>query len=559
MAGCIGAIGDGGTGAGDAPPLPPDSEPSESPLMKLSTEQYRNTVTDLLAATGLTPMLPTIEPFLASIPADGTDTFSTLDDRIASEHFNAYWNVAIGIGDAIEADAVLREALAGACATEGDLTDGCVDDFLRSFGRLVFRRPLTDAERARYAELNDGERSPAEAIRAMVVTLLVSPQFVNHVEVDGPSFQGRDDILQLTPYELASRLSYTLWRTMPDEALFAAAEDGTLGTDEGFAAQVDRLFDDPRARDTIWQFYNEWFRLDRFAGFQTNRPGFQTLAEGENVGEEGYDHYGDMVREVRDLVALVVWENEGTLDELLTTNVSVTDSEALARLYGVAPYDGEGDPPRFPEGERAGILQRAALLANPLEQTNPFHRGAVVRRYVLCDSLPAPDPNALPPGSLDAPPIDAEATTRERFDAKVVGNNLCEGCHARFSDIGYVLEAYDALGRYRTIERVIDEENGDVIAELPIDVDAPARIEAGDSSLVSGPAELNERIVASGKVADCISEQYFSYALRRKPGRETGDRNLEDQMAEATGASLLEAFKTLVLHPSFKARKVGAP
>ncbi len=554
VAGCIGSIGDGGSG--DSPPLPPGTEPSEAPLMKLSTLQYRNTVTDLLTTSGLASVLPEVEPFMGSVPADGTDTFSALDNRVASEHLNAYFNVATGVGDAVEADAGLREAVAGSCATETTLTAACVDGFLTSFGRRVFRRPLTAEERAGYAELNDGQRSPAEAIRAMVVTLMLSPQFVNHLEVNGVEFQGHTDILKLTAYELASKLSYTFWQSMPDDALLAAAEDGSLATEAGYAAQVDRVFADPRTRETIWQFYREWFRLERFAGFQSTRPAFQTLAEGENVGEPGHDHYGDMVQEIDDLTALVIWEQNGTLDDLLTTNVSVTPSDDLASLYGIAPYTG-GSYPTFPDGERAGVLQRAALLANPLEQTNPFHRGAFVRRYILCDALPAPNPNDLPPGSLDPPPVDADATTRERFSAKVADNPLCEGCHGIFSDIGYVLEAYDALGRYRTIERVLDEQNGDLIAELPIDTAAPAQIDYADDGMVAGPADLNQRIVDSGKVGSCLSRQYFAFALRRELGGAAGDRDLHAQMS-SPDTPLIDVFKAIALHPSFQTRKVGA-
>src|SRR5690606_22828163 len=123
--------------------------------------------------------------------------------------------------------------------------------------------------------------------------------------------------------------------------------------------------------------------------------------------------------------------------------ISVTPSTDLAALYGVEPWSGSGPYPTFPSGERAGLLQRAALLVSNLEQTNPFHRGALVRRAILCDDLPQPDPNSLPPGALDPPPFDASQTTRERFQQKIEGNGLCENCHLAFSPIGYVMESFD--------------------------------------------------------------------------------------------------------------------
>ena len=130
----------------------------------------------------------------------------------------------------------------------------------------------------------------AEAIRNVVVMLLMSPRFVNHLELAGTPISGRADYLALDAYEIASRLSYTFWQTMPDDALLAAAADGSLATDAGFAAQLDRVFADPRTRDTLWQFWNEWMRFETFTGFATERPAFMALAAGENLGDAGHDH-----------------------------------------------------------------------------------------------------------------------------------------------------------------------------------------------------------------------------------------------------------------------------
>jgi hypothetical protein len=262
-----------------------------------------------------------------------------------------------------------------------------------------------------------------------------------------------------------------------------------------------------------------------------------------------------MVEEIALLTSTYTWDQPGTLAELLNTRISPTASPDLARLYGVEPWTG-GPFPILPEGERTGLLQRGALLASSLEQTNPFHRGAFVRRYLLCDPLPPPNPSALPPGSLDPPPVDPNATTRERFQAKVADNPTCQACHGSFSDIGYVLEAYDALGRYRETELVLDETNGDVLNELPIDTVAVAQIEIGDTEPVADPAELNRRILESGKMATCLSKQYFSYALRRPPSAAEGDQALVAAMA--ADVPLAELFRQIALHPSFRLAK-GAP
>jgi hypothetical protein len=394
----------------------------------------------------------------------------------------------------------------------------------------------------------------------MIIVALSSPRFVNQVEIDGTALSSSEDLLQLTSFEIASRLSYTFWQTMPDEALLNAAEDGSLASDAGFTAQLQRVFDDPRTRETLWSFYDEWFRFEKFTGFETTRPALQALAAGESLGEPGHEHYRDMVQEVRDLTELFTFKRNGTLAELLTTDVSVTESADVARLYGVLPWSGSGDYPKLPAGERAGLLQRAALLVSNLEQTNPFHRGASIRRAVLCDPLPQPDPNSLPPGSLDPPPPSSAQTTRQRFQAKVEGNGLCQGCHGVFSDIGYVLESFDALGRYRTTERIFDEQTGDQLAELPIDPVAVAKITPEDLQPVTSPADLNQRLVASQKVEACMAQQYFAFASRRAPTDATLDACVVQDLAATLkdpALGIAGALRRVAQYNSFFQRKVG--
>jgi len=400
-----------------------------------------------------------------------------------------------------------------------------------------------------------------EAIRNVVVMLLMSPRFVNHLELAGTPISGREDYLALDAYEVASRLSYTFWQTLPDDALLAAAADGSLGTDAGFNTQLDRVFADARTRDTIWQFWNEWMRFESFTGFSAERPAFMALAAGENLGVAGHDHWGDMVKEIRDLTNLYTWTRQGTFMDLMTSTESVTKSADLSRLYGVPAWSGSGDYPRFTDGNRTGLLQRAALLVSSLEQTNPFHRGSFIRRSILCDSLPQPDPNSLPPGSLDPPPPSTAMTTRQRFAAKVDGNGLCQTCHASFSNLGYVMETYDALGRYRTMEKVFDEQTGALKATLPIDTMAIPQVIAGDMRPVSGPAELNQRVLESGKVESCLSANYFRFAMRRDPLRDSADACTYEAVRGnlTSGNPLAAAFRGIAAGTGFRRHKVGAP
>lgn len=545
---------------------PGAAEPGPTPLMKLSTVQYRNTVRDLLAASGLSAISAGLATRLAALPEDSTQAFRGLDKRISSDHVKAYFDVATGVGDAATESNARLTALAGNCATATPLSANCLDTFLKTFGRRAFRRPLSASELTELKDVAQGSSpkaaNAAEALRNVIVVMLMSPRFVNHLELEGDPIAGRDDYFKLDAFEVASRLSYTFWQTLPDDALLAAAEDGSLATAAGFETQLTRVFADARTQQSIWQFWNEWLRFESFTGFAADRPAFQALAEGELVGVAGHDHWADMVQEMRDLTELYTWKEPRSFQGLMTSTVSVTRSPDLARLYGVPAWTGSGAYPSFEAGTRSGLLQRAALLGSTLETTNPFHRGSLIRRSILCDDLPQPDPNSLPDGSLDAPPPSTALTTRERYAAKVDGNALCVGCHAAFSDIGYVLEAFDSLGRFRTSEKVFDEQTGELVATLPLDTTAELQIGDGPRRKVSGPAELNQLLLESGKIEACLSAHYFRYALRRDPVRDSDDACAFDAMRKdlvSPDAALAGVFRRIALAAGFRQRKVASP
>ncbi len=547
---------------------PDDSPaPGATPLSKLTTVQYRNTVRDLLTASGLDDLVAGVTPLLAAVPDDSTQaSFRGLDKRISSDHVNAYFNVATAIGDAATKDATHLKALAGSCATQSTLASSCLDSFLGEFGRRALRHPLSNDELTEYRDVAQGDSptasSPAEALRNVVVALLMSPRFVNQLELTGTPVAGKDDYFALDGYEIAARLAYTFWQTLPDDELLSTADDGSLATDSGFDKELTRVFADERTQATLWQFWNEWLRFEAFTGFSSERPAFQALAAGEHLGEPGHDHWGDMVQEVRDLTELYTWKQPGTLLDLMTSNVSVTRSADLSHLYGVKAWSGSGSYPTLPDGTREGLLLRSALLVSSLETTNPFHRGAMIRRAILCEALQPPDPTSLPPGSLDPPPPSEALTTRQRFEAKIAGNNLCLRCHQAFSNIGYTLEAYDSLGRFRTEEQVFDEQSGKLLATLP--VDSAASVQIGDEAAadVNGPLELNRAILASGRVEPCLSANYFRYALRRDPTPDSADacafEHLQTKLT-ASGAVLADVFRQIATEPAFRTRKVGSP
>ena len=434
----------------------------------------------------------------------------------------------------------------------GDGASGGLDAFIADFGLRAYRRPLTGDEIAAYASIaDDPEAIGPIAYRDVVFTFLMAPQFLYHFETNGAPIDGREDLLSLDPYEIASRLSYHFWQTMPDDELLAAAADGSLGTEEGYLAQVDRILlgpDRERLRETIEAFYHDWYALDAFGGF-VDTPAFNTFAQGVDV--DGLREA--MVAEIHTLTAYYTWERGGTFADLLLSNASVTDSPQLAALYGVQPWSGSGEPPTFADGERSGLLTRAAFLVTGDEKTGPIHRGAVARDKILCAPLPPPDPDSLPEDALDPPPLDPNLSTRQRFEVKTAAAE-CQACHALLNPIGFAQEQYDALGRFRTTERIIDD-SGAEIGTVPVDpaVTVPGLVEGEPA--VSGAVDLMQLVVETGDTERCFATQYFEFTFRREP--DTADDcvidNLETSLSEGT---IEDVLREVALQPEFRVRAV---
>lgn len=546
-----------------APEQPPGTAPeacdlaaNTSPLVKLSTTQYRNTVRDLVVQLGAAALVTDLDGALNAIPDDSrSDLFSGLDTRVALEHVEGYYNVAKLVAQGIVADDDLLLSVAGECALEEPLDAGCLNDFVDFVGALSYRRPLTADEHAELAAHAATVDAPRDKLRAVIIGAMIAPRFVHHVEIDGAWQSNDSDVLQLSAYEIVSRLSYTFWQSMPDAELFAAAADGSVLTSAGLNSALDHVLEDARAKATLWSFWREWLALDSFTGFEFGRPGFEALTAGLTLSE---DLYADMVDEIRVLTEEFTFNQPATFTDLLETNVSVTQSSQLAELYGVEAWSGQGAFPSLDSSERAGLFQRSALLVSSLEQTNPFHRGAFVKRNLLCEALPSPDPAALPPGSLDIPKVSEAETTRQRFENKVANNDLCKGCHGLFSSVGYALEAYDSLGRHRTVERVFDDASGELLAELAVDSSAEVTV-GGETRTVQTPTELNQLMVDSGNVDACLASQYFRFVNRRNAATTTSDACVTREVATATQTLGLRAgFRRIAELTTFYQRRVGA-
>lgn len=357
----------------------------------------------------------------------------------------------------------------------------CVRDWIEGFGRRAFRRPLTREELDRYERfveesIVDGTE-PGRAVELVVQGMLLSPHFLYLVET------GREtETTVVDDFALASRLSYLLWNTMPDEVLLGAAEAGELSTPEQIEAQARRMLDDPRSADVVASFYSQWIGVRELRSAAIPDGFDERLLDAMRASSERF---------------LRSWHAEGgQFDELLTsTRVFVNDE--LARYYGLDLRPGESlvsaelDPAKY-----AGLLTRPEMVVS---HSVPPSRGALILSQLLCTPL------ALPSDPVPDPPEGAEyRTRRERFEAHA--EMACaRACHTQVDPLGFPFEHYDVYGQWRAMDNGVPV---DATAELP----ELGTVVGGE---VQDAIELSAMLAAEPQVLACHAEQWFTYAHGR--------------------------------------------
>lgn len=529
-----GSDGDGNDSGGDGvdPDDPAtlcmDADIGATSLRRLTAEQYDHTIRDLLGLDG-----------------GYTAEFSP-DERIGA--FKSNGNAAVGELQVEEylaaAEMVADDATADLSALlpcDAATGDVCAEAFLADFTMRAYRRPLEAGELDRvlgvYQSGKDASSGDMQAgLRTAIAAVLQSPFFLYHVEFGVAS--GADELVPLTGYELASRLSYFLWDSMPDDALFQAAAAGELEDADGVRAQVERMLASEKAQETIASFHQQWLGVDELEHKEKDPelyPGYDsTLAT-------------SMKEDVASFAQWVLTEGDGRLETLLTANVTVSDDPRIHAIYGVTPAPDRqpGEPIELPADQRAGLLTMPGVMAEHAhpDQTSPILRGVMLRQELLCQILPPP-----PPDVDNVPPSPTpDATTRERFDQHTA-DPACSGCHVQIDPLGFGLEAYDSVGAFRTTE-----ENG-----LAIDDRGEIVLSDVDGEFQGGP-ELAAKLAESGFVRDCMSRQWFRFALGRVETE--ADSCAVDAIAEAfeeSGQDVRVLLREIALSSAFRFRKGDA-
>lgn len=377
------------------------------------------------------------------------------------------------------------------------------DKFVRQFGLRAFRRPVTADEARRYSELLLHEAGRAQDFNSgaalVVETMLQSPHFLFRLERAGADGQ----------YHLASRLSYFLWDTMPDDALLDLAAKGQLATAQEVEITARRMLGDERAKPALAEFLAQWLRFDRVLSATRDRRRFR---------EFNSDIAAAMVEETRRLFEHLVW-NERNFMEFFTADYTFVNSD-LARLYGLAEPAGEFALVAYPaDSGRAGVLGHGSFLvltSKPAE-TSPTARGLFIRNRFLGHEVPPP-----PPGvdtTLPAITENAPLTNRQRLDIHLKDES-CAGCHRLIDPIGMAFEQYNAIGAFEEKMKLQFgsryEEGRNRRTMIELDVDTAGHIQGAENSDFTTPRELGRLLAESHACQKSIVKHLFRYAFGRE-------------------------------------------
>jgi len=491
-------------------------------LRRLTRTQFSNAMRDIFGATVNTADLDA-DSWNGNFAVIGASTIVT-SDRGAEQYNTAIESAVNKVFD----DATARGKFLG-CTPGTGANDTCVRGYLQKLGARAWRRPLETAELDRLTTLSSTISTQltaaVEGARWATIALFESPNFLYRPELGAA---GKDGALRLTAYETASRLSFLIRNTVPDQALLDQAASGMLSTIDGVRAAATRLLDASDGREAVGAFAEEYMRLDRIAT-QAKDPAFPEYTASLQEA---------MIRDLRETWEVVAFDDKASALSLFSTTKVVVNLD-LAKLYGIdttgltaTTYQVRSLPD---DSNRIGILSKAGFLSQFANQKegSPTLRGRYIRESLMCSPIPPPPGNVNT--VLQDPPTDMPRTKRQRLEIHRT-QATCNGCHGQMDPLGLPLETFDAIGRYRTTDH-----------GLMIDPSGTF-----DGQPIANAKALGEVASGSAEVAQCLLRKYYSYAVGYEEREEDGAViNTLASSFQASGFKLRELILQLVTHDSF--------
>ncbi|HVJ21514.1 MAG TPA: DUF1592 domain-containing protein [Polyangiaceae bacterium] len=521
-AGHAGTAAGGSAGSGSSPGTELVAVPGQ--MRRLSGAEYGATVSDVLGAA----------PPMDELPRESSFGFDNIFLSMRPETYATFFETA----EEVAAEVMASESLKGRvliCTAQDDAA--CVRSIISNTGLRLFRRPLFDEEIPVYEKVYSAARTRGElhegAVQQVLFALLSSSQFLYRMEFLGEAGQ------PLGPYELATRLSYLLWSSAPDDTLLTSAESSALSEDAELEAQLTRMWEDPRSARFVENFGGQWLGARELANHvvdPTLHP--EWTAELAHAAEaEVHAYFDEFLRQDLDYL--------GFLD-----GRSHYVNAPLGALYGL---DVSGDDIQRvvdEASERAGFLGLVAFLTRTSNsaRSSPTRRGLFILQHLLCSPPPPPPP------AVDTviPPDVQPPTIRDYFEQFVHTEPSCAACHLLTDPLGFALEQYDEVGRFRT-----NYANGippNVGVMLPPNEGYP------DGLPAVGLPGVSDWVAADRRFKSCLVEKLYTYGLARNPD-EVDEPNLEGLTAqwEQGPLTIKAAVSNLVLAKPFRFRDGDLP
>ncbi|WP_234023966.1 DUF1592 domain-containing protein [Sorangium cellulosum] len=531
ISGCTGTVG----GPQDDTPLPGGGGAAEeqvaerSMFPRLSHAQWENTVRDLLRLDDR----PGLTASFTTDPLGGVFDNNEAALQVTPGLWADYQRAAEELAAMVTADeATLSRLLPADLPGEPEARARA---FVERFGERAYCRPLEAGEVDTYValfgrgkDLFAGQDPFAAGVRATLEAFLQSPHFVYRVEVGaGPAKGG---LVPLSGHEIATKLAYLFWNTMPSDELLQAAKAGELSSREGVRAYAARMLEDPRAREVVGAFHRQLYDYKQYHDLNKDPDLFPEFVPG--MGDA-------MQREAELFVDHVVFEEGGGLTDLLTARTAFVNDE-LAAVYGVqGQFTSDFQEVELDPAQRSGLLTRLGFLAAKATAREPdsIHRGVFVNLRILCAFLPPPPDNAtsLPPGE--------HATNRERVAAHTGKGTCGAACHAALiNPAGFAFEHYDAIGKFRTTDNGVPVNAADVY------------VLGGEPRTYADAIEFSQVLAESSEAHACYAKRWIEFAHGRAASDE--DRALVGELGEASrgGASTKELILQIVSSTPFLAR-----
>jgi hypothetical protein len=553
--GVTGTGGGGSTGAAGAAGnysfvTPPALDATPTPesagtmaLQRLTLVELSNTLNDLL---GLSVSPGAVNPVLTNVGFSDDDASAT--GFVAPGTFSPQQTQALLLA-AEQLTTPLGGFVLPSCADPAAGVDAtaCATTFISTFGRRAFRRPVTDDEATALLALFNtavgyGFDTPG-AITQVVRATIQSPNFLYHWEVGNATPARVGGLITLTPYQVASRLSYLLWQTMPDDTLLDAADNDQLSTPAQILAQAQRMLGDARAQTGLANFHRQWLGLSGLDALQKDPTLFPTYIPGTVGFDPGLVvSYFDTELAAfvsADVSTISASGGDGTLATLLTAPYTYqwnTDAEAIYGPAVAAP----GAPLQLNPAERAGVLTQTAFLAAnaTATRTDPVARGVAIWQRLLCGPSVSSHPTFVPATA------DPTKTNRQIYAAQDSPSG-CAECHQSFDPLGFAFENYNAIGAYQTTD-----------SGQPIDASGDTVTPGGTKISFQNAIELVDALAANDEVKWCVTRQWFRFVLgRMEAPSDEGSMELAYRAGSAVpGFSIRQMLMSLVQTQDFRFR-----